>query len=286
MVVTPSSSQSHPTLHVPSTEPLAPPVLNVRRPKALRAGGATGHSEDFVLATAVDDTPLPPTVLRLPNLADGSATESTNYSIASMAHWVAIVLGGLIALWLIFGGRRGEMPDPDAAPLPARAEADSATHAWVPPPLESAGDSSAPAWTPPKATSAPAADAAPPAIETPSPTSTPEMAPAFNGPESNAAGAAPTAGDEEPQQEAWPRPATSNPNPSNPTTTEPSPASTPELAPAGTSARNVPPGAASGPAVRTAQFEPHVDPAGASAVVDDPGASEVQPLGITVPVPQ
>jgi hypothetical protein len=278
MVVTPSSSQSHPTLHVPSTEPLVPPVLNVRRPKALRTGGTTSHSEDFILATAVDDSPLPPTVLRLPNLAAGSAAaDARNYSIASIAHWVAIVLGGLIALWLIFGGRRGEMPDPDAAPLPARAEADSGTPAWVPPPLESAGDSSAPAWTPPKATTAPAA-AAPPAIETPAPASTsqmaPEMAPPFDGPAANSPAA--EGASEESQQEAWPRP----------TTPEPVPASTPELAPAGTSAQNIPPGAATGPAVRTAQLEPRVDPAGPSAVVDDPGASEVQPLGITVPVPQ
>jgi hypothetical protein len=257
MVVTPNSSQSHPTLHVPSTEPRNPPVLNVRRPLLQRTGAAPKSGEDFILAAAVDDTPLPPTVLRLPNLDNPqSATEST-WSVASIAHWVAIVLGGLIALWLIVGGRGGAMPDPDAAPelnSPDRAAAAPAAAAWVPPPLDSAGDSSAPAWNAPKPATAPAA-AAPASIETPSAATTPALAPDTNTPN-------------EPQQEAWPRPAGDN-----------APASTLELPAAGTSAQASP--HTGGPAARTAQLEAHVDPAG-----NDPAASEAQPLGITVPVPQ
>jgi hypothetical protein len=258
MVVTPNSSQSHPTLHVPSTEPRNPPVLNVRRPLLQRSGAATKAGEDFILATAVDDTLLPPTVLRLPNLDNPQGAAESTWSIASIAHWVGIVLGGLLAMALIFGGRRGAMPDPDAAPelnSPARAAAAPAAAAWVPPPLDSAGDSSAPAWNAPKPATAPAA-AAPTSIETPPAATTPALTPDTNTPD-------------EPQQEAWPRPAGDN-----------VPASTPELPAAGTSAQAAP-HVGGGPAVRTAQLEAHVDPAG-----NDPAASEAQPLGITVPVPQ
>jgi hypothetical protein len=257
MVVTPSTSQSHPTLHIPSTEPHHAPVLNVRRPKSFRTEAGTVEDEDFILAAVVDDTPLPPTVLRLPNLATSQYTARSTRSIASIAHWVAIVLGGLLAMALIFGGRRGAMPDPQAAPLdsPARAEASPSAPAWVPPPLDSAGDSTAPAWKPPAAAAPPTSEAS----QVPAPPADP---PLQHTPEQNAP--------HEAQQEAWPRPSG-----------DAAPASTPELPAAGTSAHAAPPIGGAGPVARTAQLEAHLDPAG-----NDPAASEAQSLGITVPVPQ
>src|SRR5689334_18434304 len=100
MVVTPNPSHSQPTLHVPSTEPRHPPVLNVRRPRTAQWNATTVDS-DIVLATVVDDAALPPTVLRLPNLGVATQTSTRARSMASIAHWVAIGLGSLIALWLI-----------------------------------------------------------------------------------------------------------------------------------------------------------------------------------------
>jgi hypothetical protein len=262
MVVTPNPSHSQPTLHVPGIEPHHPPMLNVRRPRSSRNAALPG--EEIVLATVVDDSPLPPTILRLPNLGGEAAATTRSKSIASIAHWVGIALGSLIALWLIFGGRRGAMPDPDAAPsvnAPARADATPAAPVWVPPPLESAGESSAPAWKPPAASAAPiAAPAVTPAETAPEATS-PLDTPAATAPYEPQA-------PNEPQQEAWPRPGVG----------------APELP--GTSAQAAPASSAEGPAVRTAQLEPHVDSHGDDPIANDPGASEVHPLEITVPVPQ
>ena len=271
MVVTPNPAQSPTHFAGPLAQNPAdqnPAVLNLRRPGALLGGSTTSAALDanIVLASVVDDdNALPPTVLRLPHLA--AAGSSRNYSIASIAHWVAIVLGGIIALALIFTGRGKPLEEPDKPGSTAPAPADS-TPGWKAPLLSSAGDSSAPSWNPPPLSSAGESAApkwTPPAAATPAPTQEmPSTAPAAHEHDHAPAGEAPA-------HEAWPKGEASEPAPSQPELP-----TMPE-----STARYAPIGAGAGPAYRTAQREaPLVDQYAPSA--DD----DAQPLGITVPVPQ
>ncbi len=198
MVVTPNSAHS-PT-HVAGANDPNPAVLNVRRPGTLRGPMPDELDDDAVLATFdKQERTLPPTVMRLPHLATASRpTPSRRYSILSIAHWAALVLGGMIALWLIFGGRRKPIEEFDKTPdatAPARAAHDKASD-WKAPPLPSAGDSQAPKWTPPPV---------PSAGESPAPQWTPP-APAASEPAASVA--VPPVDEpshETPTHEAWPQ---------------------------------------------------------------------------------
>jgi hypothetical protein len=277
MVVTPNSAQTPSNFAGPLVQNPAvqnPAVLNLRRPGAAFAEpvapSAAAPDANIVLATVVaDDDALPTTVLRLPHLAATDAGSSRKRSIASIAHWVAIVLGAIIALWLIFAGRAKPLEDAPSSTAPARADAapgadwkapplpsagDSAAPSWNPPPLPSAGDSAAPKWTPPAA--------APPAT---APDSTSNASPAHEHNHDHA-----PAG-EMPAHETWPKGESTEPaasQPEFPTAPE-------------TTAQYAPIGSNTGPAYRTAKRDtPPVEPYTPAA--DD----DVQPLGITVPVPQ
>lgn len=251
-----------------------PAVINVRRPRGM--AGEAPIVADLVLTGA--DENLPPTVLRLPNLAAIPAPTSRLNKVLSILHWCFIGLGSLIALWLIFGGRGGPKPTGDELPAaPARAQVD-ATPVWNPPPLESGGESVAPKWTPPGASAAPAAEAAaPPSMEI-SPPAAPPAA-------SNSAPAdAAAAGAEAPTYESWPQGGANSPaaEPAVAPSETPKAETTPEpelpRAPAWQDASNPPVEATAGPVARTAAREtPAADPT--------PGG-EAHPLDLTVPVPQ
>jgi hypothetical protein len=257
----------------------SPAVVHVRHPTAVASDAI---QIDGMRGVTADDLDLPPVVLRLPNLASLTKRlpHSTLRSIGSIAHWTFLVLGGVLALWLIFGNRAKPLPAPDDTPVftqPARAEASKP--AWNPPPLESAGDSIAPAWSPPAAapvesapafevqTPAPAAPEAPvteqPGSQTPA--TEPSRSDAYSGGASSVARTGPV-------YEAWPA------------TEQPPAHSTPQMPTAdGPSAAAGP-----GPDLRTARREP-----APAATVPAPRASnetvppdDVVPLGITVPVPQ
>jgi len=90
-------------------------IVSYRLPAAARLADsplATPHERD-------ESLPLPPVVLRLPILA-GARHKLPTIGIAQVrahASTVVLVLGGLLALWLIFGGRRSvERPPIDEAP--------------------------------------------------------------------------------------------------------------------------------------------------------------------------
>jgi hypothetical protein len=254
----------------PATGDVGPAVINVRRPRATL--GEAPIPAELVLAKA--DETLPPTALRLPNLAAIPAPPSTLNKIFSILHWCFIGLGSLIALWLIFGGRGGPKPTGEDIPAaPARAQVDS-TPAWNPPALDTAGDSDAPKWTPPPASVAPTTPAeAPPSMEIAPPAAAP-------------AGSAPvTSESDAPSYDAWPQgdaklpeaPAADAPQPE-----AAAPEATPEpelpAAPAWQEASAPPAAATAGPVARTAAREtPAASPA--------PGG-EAHPLDLTVPVPQ
>ncbi len=253
----------------PATGDVGPAVINVRRPRAVASDAPI--PAELVLAKA--DEALPPTALRLPNLAAIPAPPSTLNKIFSILHWCFIGLGSLIALWLIFGGRGGPKPTGNDLPAaPARAQVD-ATPAWNPPPLDTAGDSDAPKWTPPPASAATTAEAAaPPSMEIaspPAPTSS-----ASDGSELDA-----------PSYDAWPQGNVKSPEapaakPAQPEAAAREASPEPELpaAPVWQEASAPPAAATAGPVARTAARETPV----ASPV---PGG-EAHPLDLTVPVPQ
>jgi len=214
-------------------------VLNTRRPKlvvadntdeAVHAASHPGQGMgDRLLA---GDAQLPPTLLKLPDLAllgrrlssirwssfRLSSTQWNKHTASEIAQWSGICLGGLLALWLIFGNRRGEMARPGETP----------------------------AWTAPEqAQAAPAAPWTPPAPDAPE-------APRWEAPSAPAASASPSAAKPAPAYES----------------------------------HSMLPGTGG---LLTAQREKHSDPP-RPAPSDPPAATspggEIQPLGITVPVPQ
>ncbi len=262
----------HTTPHgaAPATGDVGPAVINVRRPRAATSDAPI--PSELVLNKA--DDALPPTALRLPNLAAIPAPPSTLNKIFSILHWCFIGLGSLIALWLIFGGRGGPKPTGEDIPAaPARAQVDS-TPAWNPPALDTAGDSDAPKWTPPPASTATTAEAAaPPSMEI----APPAAAPAASAPVASESDA--------PSYDAWPQgdaklPAAPAAEPTQPEAAAPEASPEPELpaAPAWQEASAPPAAATAGPVARTAARE--------TPVADPVPGGEAHPLDLTVPVPQ
>ncbi len=149
MATTPFSTHSPSSTRGPAPEASSPAVVNVRRPQAAaRADVApTIAASD---AGLLDDTALPPVVMRLPDLAaDPAPTRSRSWSILSIAHWVGIVLGAIVALRLIFGGGPPALPSADDAPAwkaPTATQTDTDAPAWNAP---QAAESAAPAWDAP-----------------------------------------------------------------------------------------------------------------------------------------
>lgn len=223
------STTTHERLRATSIDTQSPSVINVRRPNIVRAETPGVGVRPRPELRELDDAPLPQTVLRLPDLAAAMKRFSERkLSAGSVAQWVGIGLGGLLALWLIFGGRRA--PAPQAVEAPA----------WTPP-------ASAQVETAPRAWNVPAA----------SPTST-----AHPSVQADVAPVSPEA----------------NPDGQQPSDNDPIPPEFPEWddsanreAPAGTPSQD--------PGLRTAR---RADVAGETP--SGPQSSEVQPLGITVPV--
>ena len=261
MAMTPNSAHSP---HVAGSGDANPAVLNLRRPAPTMTASASKQQEgDVVMAAAVEEPPprLPPTALRLPNLATvGQGSPSQVAKVLSILHWVGIGLGALIALFLIFHGQGGPPEDLGKSETQPAAKTESPSD-WQAPPLPSAGDSQAPKWTPPAL--------APEAGEAPRFEPAPAPAPPKDSHEPESASEAP-AFESWPKQDAAEEPSTSPEMPaleqaSNTAPTPPNPA---------------------GPVVRTAQREmPSYEPLNSSRTGSAEG-EDVQPLGITVPVPQ
>lgn len=254
----------------PATGDVGPAVINVRRPRA--ATGEAPIAAELVLTKA--EEALPPTMMRLPNLAAIPAPSGRLNKIFSILHWCFIALGSLIALWLIFGGRGGPKPTGDDLPAaPARAQV--STPAWNPPALDTAGDSNAPKWTPPSASSTPATAAeAPPSMDVTPPIDAP-------------AAAAPAIEDTQaPSYDSWPQGSSAAPaetpaaEPDKTEATKPETAPEPQTpaAPAWQEASVPPAAATAGPVARTAARE--------TPVADPVPGGEAHPLDLTVPVPQ
>lgn len=128
--------------------------MNVRRPGAARS--AVPHAKTWPQPELrpLDDAPLPQTVLRLPDLPTFVKLLPENQTklaaVGSIAQWVAIGLGGLLALWLIFGGRSAPLPEANEAPPwtpPGETQADTAAPAWNA--AAKSANSPAPAWQSP-----------------------------------------------------------------------------------------------------------------------------------------
>lgn len=132
-------------------------MVNVRRPQPVLAESVAPLAEH----RALDDAPLPPTALRLPDLSklknSFAGFRLTWKTAGEAAQWTGIGLGALLALWLIFGGRRGEVPAADAPAwtAPSRSQAEPEAPTWTPPAPEAP---EAPRWQP---SSAPAESASP-----------------------------------------------------------------------------------------------------------------------------
>ncbi len=133
MNFSPTSRPQH-AIHEPQPAGENPAVLNVRRPQPIQADAATLPTHSRIDGNGLDDAPLPPTALRLPDLA-AVTKPFTQFRFkrrtGEALQWVGIGLGGLLALWLIFGGRGGPALDTSNAPAPDAAGPAAAT--WTPP---------------------------------------------------------------------------------------------------------------------------------------------------------
>jgi hypothetical protein len=130
-----------------------PAVVNVRRPHL--APAEVLPDRPSAVPSGLDDAPPPQTVLRLPDLAavvKSLPAMRGKLKLAAIAQWAAIGLGGLLALWLIFGGHASTPAIEEEAPAwsaPASATADS------PPGWNGPGSSRADATPPARAESVP-----------------------------------------------------------------------------------------------------------------------------------
>jgi hypothetical protein len=125
-----------------------PSVLHARRPPTLRVDASPISTTRLDLA-APDDAVLPRTMLRLPDLTRavrGLRQFKVNY--LEIAQWVALALGALLALWLIFGNRRAATPAPEAPPL---WTAPATTPGKEPAGKDTPASAEAPQWAPPAA---------------------------------------------------------------------------------------------------------------------------------------
>ncbi len=131
-----------------------PAVVNVRRPQPAPAEPAAFSARPQVDGNGLDDAPLPPTALRLPDLSRPlKAISPLQFSwptVGEALQWTGLGLGGLLALWLIFGGRAGPMRKYDNAPAPntpAHAHTETKAPNWTPPAPDAP---EAPRWEAPK----------------------------------------------------------------------------------------------------------------------------------------
>jgi hypothetical protein len=80
-------------------------------------------------AFAAEDPALPEVVLRIPDLATAAPSQRTErFRYASQIYWFAIVLGGLLAMWLILTGKKPAERSMDEAPAwsgPTQATSDA-----------------------------------------------------------------------------------------------------------------------------------------------------------------
>jgi hypothetical protein len=68
-------------------------------------------------AFAAEDSALPEVVLRIPDLATAAPSQrAERFRYASQIYWVAVVLGGLLAMWLILSGKKPAERSMDEAP--------------------------------------------------------------------------------------------------------------------------------------------------------------------------
>jgi hypothetical protein len=132
-------------LTTPSHEPVvrtgletqAPAVINVRRPAGMRAEMPHGITQPQVELWPLDDAPPPPTALRLPDLgAIVKHLRKRHVSLGAAAQWAGIGLGGLLAMWLIFGNGRPVAVEVNEAPAwrpPGGSQVQTAPPAWQTP---------------------------------------------------------------------------------------------------------------------------------------------------------
>jgi hypothetical protein len=135
-----------------AANPENPAVVNVRRPNIAKSEHARLGAHYHVEPHPADDARQPQTVLRLPDLAAAVKRWSRpQLRIGAIAQWAAIALGGLLAAWLIFGGRPPSTRD---------ANESQTAPAWAPAARNLPAPSSAPA-APAKSTAEPTAPGLP-----------------------------------------------------------------------------------------------------------------------------
>ena len=143
------TSSSHERTGTRGPDTQTPDVVNVRRPLAARSNMAPAEANPQRDLRRIDDAPQPQTALRLPDLAAiAQRVPSQQINLGSIAVWVAIGLGGLLALWLIFGGGRPPAREVNEAPPWAPAKSSSAEAAAAASNGPDAAGSQAPAWPP------------------------------------------------------------------------------------------------------------------------------------------
>lgn len=149
------TSSSHERTGTRGPDTQNPDVVNVRRPPAARSDTAPAQANPQADFRRIDDAPQ--TALRLPDLAAiVQRVPKKRITLGSIAQWVAIGLGGLLALWLIFGGGRPLAREVNEAPPWVPAKSSSAEAAPAAPNGPDAAGSQAPTW-PPSDSQAPSA---------------------------------------------------------------------------------------------------------------------------------
>jgi hypothetical protein len=153
------SNSTHKPTHVDAPDSQAPAVLNMRRPAGLTSEIHPAVAPPRTEACDQDEAPLPQTALRLPDLAAIVQRLPKNpfssVSFGSIAQWMGIGLGALLALWLIFGGHGTSTTEGTTSS--GEASQAASLPAWNPPPLAPEAPE-APRWQPPVA-DAPSLDA-------------------------------------------------------------------------------------------------------------------------------
>ena len=109
-----------------------PPVLSIHDGRAAEAGPS--EPDGLRDTNLLDDGPLPPVILRLPDLqAVDASHRGRRFTIGSQLYWAAIVLGALLAMWLIASGKKPPTQstgDPPTWTSPSPAPTASAAPKW------------------------------------------------------------------------------------------------------------------------------------------------------------
>jgi hypothetical protein len=127
-------------------DPREPAVLAYRR-DPLRGSASESYraAKSIAEVGGLDEIPLPAVVLQLPDLKSSSyLRRGGRVPLATHAYWVALVLGALLAFWLVFSGRKSIEPPADEAPAwtgQAAPAADRVISSWG----DNTGEQSAPA---------------------------------------------------------------------------------------------------------------------------------------------